>query len=126
MRTMDAAPAPFGTDARFTGEVSGAYLAPGGDPQLHAYVVHFAPGSRTAWHIHERGQLLICTAGLGYVGTRDGQVAELRPGVAVWTDAGEAHWHGAGPDEPMTHVAVQTETPGGSAVTWQEPVTAAV
>jgi quercetin dioxygenase-like cupin family protein len=123
MRPMDAALTAFGADPRFTGLVSGRHLAPAEDPQLHAYVVHFEPGGRTAWHAHERGQLLICTEGAGYVGTRDGRVTELRPGVAVWTDPGEDHWHGAGPDAPLTHVAVQTESPGTESVRWQEPVT---
>jgi quercetin dioxygenase-like cupin family protein len=122
MRELDATLTVFGTDPRFTGAVSGLHITPKEDPQLHAYVVHFEACGRTAWHAHERGQLLICTAGLGYVASRDGTVIELRPGVAAWTDAGEQHWHGAGPDEPMTHVAVQTETPGGDSVDWQQAV----
>ncbi len=123
MRELDANLAVFGADPRFTGPVSGLHIAPAEDPQLHAYVVRFGPGGRTAWHAHERGQLLICTDGFGYVGTRDGRVIGLRPGVAVWTDAGEQHWHGAGADGPMTHVAVQTETPGVDGVDWREAVT---
>jgi quercetin dioxygenase-like cupin family protein len=122
MRSIEAAPVAFTHDPRFDGEVSGVHIAPEEDPQLHAYVVHFEPGSRTAWHSHERGQLLICTEGYGYVGFRDGRVVELRPGTASWTDAGEDHWHGAGPDSALTHVAVQTETPGEESVRWQEPV----
>jgi quercetin dioxygenase-like cupin family protein len=122
MRPIDAALTAFGADPRFAGLVSGLHIAPAEDPQLHAYVVHFEPCGRTAWHSHERGQLLICTAGHGYVGTRDGRVTELRPGVAAWTDPGEDHWHGAGPDSPLTHVAVQTEGPGTEAVCWQEQV----
>jgi quercetin dioxygenase-like cupin family protein len=123
MRQIDATLAPFGADPRFTGSVSGLHLAPPEDPQLHAYVVRFDPGGRTAWHSHERGQLLICIDGRGFVGARDGRVIQLRPGVAVWTDPGEEHWHGAGPDSAMTHVAVQTEAPGTDAVRWLEPVT---
>jgi quercetin dioxygenase-like cupin family protein len=121
MRALDATTTPFAGVPRFTGDVAGVHLSPDEDPLLHAYVVRFEPGSRTDWHAHERGQLLICTSGSGYVGIRDGTVIELRPGVAVWTDAGEQHWHGAGPDEPLTHVAVQTETPGVG-VTWLERV----
>jgi quercetin dioxygenase-like cupin family protein len=122
MRALDASPAAFGTDPRFSGQVSGRHLTMAEDPLLHAYVVQFEAGGRTAWHAHERGQLLIGIAGSGYVGTRDGRVVELRPGVAIWTDAGEDHWHGAGADGPMTHVAVQTETPGGEGVVWHEAV----
>ena len=121
MEELDAGLAAFGADPRFTGGVAGVHLAPDGDPLLHAYVVQFEPGARTAWHAHERGQLLICTTGEGYVGNRDGAVIELRPGVAMWTGPGEEHWHGAGPDGAMAHVAVQTETPGRNSVTWLEP-----
>jgi len=126
MRQIDASLAPFVDDPRFTGTVSGLHMSPAEDPQLHAYVVSFAAGGRTAWHSHERGQLLICTEGRGFVGTRDGNVIELRPGVAAWTDAGEEHWHGAAEDTPMTHVAVQTEEPGSDSVRWLEPVSEAV
>jgi quercetin dioxygenase-like cupin family protein len=122
MRRIDAGLAAFSDDPRFTGAVSGCHLAPAEDAALHAYVVRFEPGGRTAWHSHERGQLLICTEGSGTVVTRDGQVIELVPGVAAWTDPGVDHWHGAGPDTSMTHITVQTESPGGDSVDWQEPV----
>ena len=123
MRQIDATLAAFGPDPRFGGAVSGRHLAPEEDPRLHAYLVRFEAGGHTAWHSHEHGQLLICTEGHGFVGTRDGQVIELRPGIAVWTDAGQEHWHGAGFDASMTHVAAQTETPGNDdAVRWREPV----
>ena len=123
MRQIDAALAAFQGDPRFTGAVSGLHIALEEDPQLHTYVVSFGAGGRTAWHSHERGQLLICTDGQGLVGTRDGRTVELRPGIAVWTDPGEEHWHGADLQCPMTHVAVQTETPGRESVVWKEPVT---
>ncbi|MEV6923417.1 cupin domain-containing protein [Dactylosporangium sp. NPDC051485] len=122
MRRIDAALTELANDQRFTGSVSGLHLAPPEDPQLHAYVVRFDAGGRTAWHAHERGQLLICTDGSGYVGTRDGHVIELRPGVSAWTDPGEEHWHGAAAQSTMTHVAVQTEAPGRDSVRWLEPV----
>ncbi|GGM36726.1 cupin domain-containing protein [Dactylosporangium sucinum] len=122
MRRIDATLTDLPNDSRLTGSVSGLHLAPPEDPQLHAYVVSFDAGGRTAWHAHERGQLLICTDGFGYVGTRDGHLIELKSGVSVWTDPGEEHWHGAGPQSTMTHVAVQTETPGSDSVRWLEPV----
>lgn len=123
MRIIDAPIVPFTDDPRFTGSVSGMHVAPDEDPQLHAYLVHFEPSGRTAWHSHERGQLLVCTDGFGYVGTRDGTIVELRPGTPVWTDPGEEHWHGAGPDSSLTHVAAQIETLGADAVRWLEPAT---
>jgi quercetin dioxygenase-like cupin family protein len=123
VRRLDATPAPFGDgDPRFTGPVAGVHLAPDADPTLHVYAVSFAAGARTAWHAHDHGQLLICTAGAGQVGDRHGAIIALSPGTAVWTEPGEEHWHGAGPTQPMTHLAVQTAESGGDGATWAEPV----
>ena len=47
---------------------------------------------------------------------------EIRAGDTVWIPPGEKHWHGAGPDTAMTHIALQ-EALDGSAVEWMEPVT---
>ncbi|WP_188940502.1 cupin domain-containing protein [Nakamurella endophytica] len=122
MERLDAVPLPLTADPRFTGAVAGWHHRPDGDPRLHAYVVRFAAGSRTAWHSHAHGQLLVGQSGAGWVGTRDGRVVRLVPGVAVWTDPGEEHWHGADADQAMIHLAVQTAPPGGDSVTWLEPV----
>lgn len=123
MRTIDGPVISSADDPRFTGSVSGTHFAPDENPQLHAYLMRFEPSGRTAWHSHEHGQLIVCTKGSGYVGTRDGAILELGPGTAVWTDPGQEHWHGAGPASPLTHVAIQTETAGADAVRWFEPVT---
>ncbi|HCK17785.1 MAG TPA: cupin domain-containing protein, partial [Thalassospira sp.] len=40
----------------------------------------------------------------------------------VWFEPGEKHWHGAGPETAMTHIAIQ-EKLNGSPVDWLEPVT---
>ncbi len=123
MRRLDLNPLPLVDDPRFTGSVSGAHAGPPEDPVLHVFVVSFSPGGRTAWHSHPNGQLLICTQGRGWVATRDGATQELTPGSGVWTDRGEEHWHGAGADSPMTHVAVQTTAPDGQdAARWFEAV----
>ena len=49
-------------------------------------------------------------------------VQEIRPGDVVWIAPGERHWHGAGPQTGMSHIAVQ-ERLDGSVATWLEPVT---
>ena len=93
MRLVDARAIELGDDRRSGGAVRGALLSTLGDPRLHVYVVQFAPCARTAWHAHAEGQLLICTEGRGYVGTRDGDRLDLVAGTAVWTGPGEEHWH---------------------------------
>lgn len=83
--------------------------------------VSFDPGARTVWHTHPVGQLLIITAGCGRVGTWEGEVREVKAGDAVWFEAGEKHWHGAGETTGMSHIAI-SEAEDGSTVDWQEPV----
>jgi len=95
---------------------------PGDDSAIGAAHVRFAPGARTAWHRHPRGQTLYVTDGIGYVGTRDGEVLEIRPGDVVVIEPGEEHWHGATPDRFMSHVAMQQADDGGQVVTWLEHV----
>jgi quercetin dioxygenase-like cupin family protein len=84
--------------------------------------VTFEPGARTAWHSHPAGQILIITAGRGWVGHKGGEREEVTPGDAVWFPAGEVHWHGATATTAMTHIAI-TETLNGSAADWMEHVT---
>lgn len=48
--------------------------------------VRFAPGARTAWHHHPKGQTLYVTDGIGYVARRGGEVQEIRPGDVVDID----------------------------------------
>lgn len=56
--------------------------------------VRFAPGARTAWHSHAKGQTLHVTSGVALFGTRDGTVVEATPGETVYCPAGQEHWHG--------------------------------
>ena len=84
--------------------------------------VTFEPGARTAWHTHPLGQTIIVTSGCGRAQHEGGPVEEIRPGDVVWFPPGERHWHGAGPDTAMSHIAVQ-EQQDGKAVDWLEQVT---
>ncbi len=85
--------------------------------------VRFAPGARTAWHTHPRGQTLYVTDGIGYVATRTDGVHEIRPGDVVVIEPGEQHWHGATPDRFMAHVAMHEADEHGEVVTWLDHVT---
>lgn len=85
--------------------------------------VHFAPGARTHWHTHPRGQTLYGTAGVGLVVTRAGEVLTLEPGRTVWIPPLEEHWHGAMAGTLMAHVAAQEADEGDETVTWLDPVT---
>jgi quercetin dioxygenase-like cupin family protein len=84
--------------------------------------VRFAPGARTAWHYHPKGQTLYVTDGVGLVARRGGAVQEIRPGDVIYIEPGEEHWHGAHPDRYMAHVAMQEADEDGQVVTWLEHV----
>ncbi|HML12398.1 MAG TPA: cupin domain-containing protein [Xanthobacteraceae bacterium] len=84
--------------------------------------VSFEPGARTAWHTHPLGQTLHVVFGVGRVQAEGGPVREIRAGDTVWIPPGEKHWHGAGPNTRMVHIAMQ-EMLDGKAVTWLEHVT---
>lgn len=45
----------------------------------------------------------------------------INQGDTVWIPPGVKHWHGATPDNAMTHLAI-AEALNGSPVTWLEPV----
>jgi quercetin dioxygenase-like cupin family protein len=68
--------------------------------------VFFGPGSRTFWHHHENGQLLIVLSGSGFVRPDGGEPARIEAGDVVWVPPGERHWHGAAADSFMIHRAV--------------------
>lgn len=83
--------------------------------------VTFEPGARTAWHTHPLGQILIVTAGCGWVQREGAPIEEIRSGDTIWFAPGEKHWHGATATTAMSHIAIQ-EKQNGSPVDWLEQV----
>ncbi len=57
--------------------------------------VTFEPGSRSHWHIHPVGQVLIVTAGVGLTQEWGKPIQEIRAGDVVICPAKVKHWHGA-------------------------------
>jgi quercetin dioxygenase-like cupin family protein len=88
-----------------------------------AACVHFAPGARTAWHVHPRGQTIWVVEGVGLCRRRGGPIEVIRPGDRVFFESGEDHWHGAAPTRFMAHVAMQQADDAGNVVTWGDHVT---
>jgi quercetin dioxygenase-like cupin family protein len=123
VKKSSSVPSSMAPAANFTGTVRRDGLisstAPG---RVSTGLVTFEPGARTAWHTHPAGQILIITAGRGWVRARNQPRHEVTAGDAVWIPAGERHWHGATDTTAMSHIAV-TESIDGSAVTWLEHVT---
>lgn len=109
MRIMhEPLPGKLGSPENFVGSVWTSDVAtPDAPSRLKLAVVRFAPGSRTAWHAHPLGQVLLITDGSGLVQRRGGTIESVRTGDTVVFEPGEWHWHGASPATPMTHVAIQ-------------------
>jgi quercetin dioxygenase-like cupin family protein len=115
-------PSGKGPAEYFTGSVRIDPLFEANDPSRTSGArVTFEPGARSAWHTHPLGQILIVTAGSGWVQQWGGQIEEIRPGDVVWIPPGQKHWHGATATTGMTHIAIQ-EHLGGKAAEWMERV----
>ena len=87
-------------------------------PAVNAYRVSFEAGTRTAWHAHSGPQLLIVTEGTCRCQKAGEPLHEVAAGGVVAIEPGERHWHGATPDAPMTHVALNID----AVTTWFEKV----
>jgi quercetin dioxygenase-like cupin family protein len=90
--------------------------------RVRAGRVSFEPGARTAWHTHPLGQTLHVISGVGRVQAKGGPIREIKAGDTVWIPPNEKHWHGAGPNTGMIHIAMQ-ESLDGKHVEWMEYVT---
>ena len=106
----------------FTGDVYVDPIAQGRSSEPMSVVsVHFCPCGHTAWHRHTIGQTLYVTDGIGYVQSRGGPLVTIRPGDVIRIAGGEEHWHGAGPDNLMTHIAItEGDTEWGDHLTDEE------
>jgi 4-carboxymuconolactone decarboxylase len=106
----------------FTGSVRiGPLFQEEGPSHTSASYVTFEPGARNAWHTHPRGQILIVTAGTGWI-QQGGKKQEIKPGDVIWIPPDVKHWHGATATDRMTHIAIQ-EAVDGKNVDWMEKVT---
>ncbi|WP_413739192.1 cupin domain-containing protein [Sodalis sp. RH21] len=116
-------PSRPGPESYFTGKVRlDATFQAAAPARVGGATVTFEPGARTAWHTHPLGQTLIVVHGRGWVQELGKGIQEINAGDIVWIPQGVKHWHGATPDNAMTHIAI-AESLNGSAVEWLEKVT---
>ncbi|EME18294.1 (R)-mandelonitrile lyase [Rhodococcus triatomae] len=126
MQQLSKSPTTKNPPEQFTGDVWVDPIATpqDGDQRMVVALVRFAPGARTAWHSHARGQTLHVTSGVALVRSRGGAVVEVRPGETVYCPPGEEHWHGATPDDFMEHLAMLENADDPAATTtWLDHVT---
>jgi quercetin dioxygenase-like cupin family protein len=107
----------------FTGDAWYDVIVRGEPPsRVRVSVVRFAPAARNAWHAHAVGQTVHVTEGIGRTQARGGEVLEIVAGDTVHTPPGEWHWHGAAPDQFMTHLAIWETPADGPESEWGDQV----
>jgi len=103
-------------DTRFTGKTT---VMDGKD--LSAARRRFEPGARTAWHSHDKGQLLWVEDGRMRTQIKGGPVRELGVGESDYAGPNIAHWHGATAGQAL----VQINIGFGGETKWMEKVSEA-
>ncbi|CTQ51563.1 Cupin domain protein [Roseibium album] len=89
--------------------------------RVRAVRVTFEPGARTNWHSHPLGQTLHVLDGAGFVHLWGQNKLSILPGDVIWIPPGIKHWHGAGPQTSLVHLAIHEEL-DGQVAEWMEPV----
>jgi 4-carboxymuconolactone decarboxylase len=84
--------------------------------------VVFEPGSRTNWHTHAKGQILLITDGKGFYQEKGKAARPLSKGDVVVIPSDVEHWHGAAKDSRLTHIVITNNSAEGQ-VKWLAPVT---
>lgn len=67
----------------------------------------FAPGARTAWHSHDKGQVILSESGRLRTGRRGEAIKRCPAGGTEYTGPNIEHWHGATPGEALVQVNIQ-------------------
>jgi quercetin dioxygenase-like cupin family protein len=101
-------------DSRFTGKTT---VMDGKD--LSAARRRFEAGARTAWHSHDKGQLLLVEEGRMRTQKKGGAVRELGVGDSDYAGPNVVHWHGAAAAQPL----VQINVGFGGETKWMDKVT---
>ncbi len=89
------------------------------DPDINVYRVLFQPSARTFWHTHTGPQILLIIEGTCYLQREGNSIQKLSAGDVARVDPDEHHWHGASPNGPMVHLAVNVNI----TTNWFKPVT---
>jgi quercetin dioxygenase-like cupin family protein len=76
-------------------------------PRLDVAIVTVSPGGVTPPHLHLGGQVIVVTAGRGFVET-GGTRVDVGEGDIVICPPGELHTHGAAEDCALSHLTVTT------------------
>lgn len=108
-------------DEHFSGPVvMKSFFASNWLAKLDSTTYQLAPGTRSRWHTHSVGQIVIVTAGEGLVQQWGKEVQKIKVGDVVWMPANVKHWHGAAALNGVTDLTIEAGLEMKS--TWLEPV----
>jgi len=79
----------------------------------------FEPGARSAWHSHDKGQLIFVEQGRARTQKKGQPMKELALGESDYTGPNVVHWHGATPGDRLVQVAVSF----GGEIKWLQKTT---
>lgn len=109
-----------GNPAYFSGGVTLKRMASAEDLGANKlFRVEFPASARTNWHTHSGTQMLVVLEGRCRFQHSGGPVSEAGAGELILIPPGEKHWHGATPDAPMVHLAINM----AAETNWLEKVT---
>ena len=97
---------------------TGGTVTPLEDKQGNIAHFRFGPGSRTKWHSHGGGQIILVEEGVGLNQFKGGPITELHAGETIYCPPGVVHWHGAAPGQGGVQYNISR---GG--INWGEEVT---
>lgn len=83
--------------------------------------VSFEAGSKTKWHFHPGGQILLVTNGSGYYQEQGKPLKRIKEGDIIQCAPNVVHWHGASSNSSLTHIAISPNTQKGT-VHWLDTV----
>ena len=85
---------------------------------------HLSSVLHQLWPVHSaREQILVVTQGTGSYQEQDKPIQFIQPGDSVNIAPNVVHWHGAGPEGKLTHIAINPNVSKGGAVDWLKAVT---
>ncbi len=66
----------------------------------------FEPGARSAWHSHDKGQVIFVEQGRARTQKKGQPMKELGLSESDYTAPNVVHWHGATPTDRLVQVAI--------------------
>ena len=91
------------------------------DIQLASVI--YDKNTRTKWHYHPTGQILMVLDGIGYYQEKGKAKQILKKGDVAKCPPNLPHWHGSSPESTVNYLAVGPNISKGG-VKWLQPVTA--